>query len=109
MLLYITYIVNPDTGEATDDLQPLVVKMFQQLGSNCTTVSQVIEREDKAVFKAIQDGIDCYNTHHLISNAQKVNWCACVCPCACVFMCHVCVGIFMLVSMYLFVCVSVCM
>ena len=46
--------------------------MFQQLGSNCTTVSQVIESEDKAVFKAIQDGIDRYNTYHLISNAQKV-------------------------------------
>ena len=46
--------------------------MFQQLGSNCTTVSQVIESEDKAVFKAIQDGIDRYNTHHLISNAQRV-------------------------------------
>ena len=46
--------------------------MFQQLGSNCTTVSQVIESEDKAVFKAIQDGIDRYNTHQSISNAQKV-------------------------------------
>ena len=46
--------------------------MFEQLGSNCTTVSQVIESEDRAVFKAIQDGIDRYNTHHIISNAQKV-------------------------------------
>ena len=72
MLLYIQCVVNPDTGEATDDLQPQVVKMLQQLGSNCTTVSQVIESEDKAVFKAIQDGIDRYNTHHTISNAQKV-------------------------------------
>jgi len=54
--------------------------MFEQLGTNCTTVSQVIESEDKVVFKAIQDGIDRYNTHHLISNAQKVvttrNYCA---------------------------------
>ena len=46
--------------------------MFKQLGSNCTTVSQVIKSEDRAVFKAIQDGIDHYNTHHIISNAQKV-------------------------------------
>ena len=46
--------------------------MLQQLGSNSTTVSQVIESEDKVVFKAIQDGIDRYNTHHIISNAQKV-------------------------------------
>ena len=55
--------------------------MFQQLGSNCTTVSQVIESEDKTVFKAIQDGIDRYNTHHLISNAQKVCVRACVRAC----------------------------
>jgi len=65
--------VDPDTGEATDDLQPQALKMFQELGSECTTVSQVIETEDKAVFKAIQDGIDRYNTNHIISNAQKVN------------------------------------
>ena len=36
-------------------------------------MSQVIETEDKAVFKAIQDGIDRYNTNLIISNAQKVN------------------------------------
>ena len=72
MFLYIQCVINPDTGEATDDLQPPVIKMLKELGSNCTTVSQVIENEDKAVFKAIQDGIDRYNTHHLISNAQKV-------------------------------------
>jgi len=47
--------------------------MFQELGSECTTVSQVIETEDKAVFKAIQDGIDRYNMNLIISNAQKVN------------------------------------
>ena len=48
--------------------------MFQKLGSNSTTITQVIESEDKAVFKAIQDGIDRYNTHHIISNAQKVKY-----------------------------------
>ena len=85
MLLYIQCVVNPDTGEATDDLQPQAIKLLQQLGSNCTTVSQVIESEDKAVFKAIQDGIDRYNTHHLISNAQKVS--LCVCACACIYVC----------------------
>ena len=69
-----------------DDLQPQVIKTFQQLGSSCTTVSQVIETEDKAVFKAIQDGIDRYNTAHLISNAQKVKhqWCA---LCTCMYVC----------------------
>ncbi|XP_065884225.1 long-chain-fatty-acid--CoA ligase ACSBG2-like [Dysidea avara] len=71
-LLTLKCIIHPDTGEATDDLQPQALKMFQDLGSECTTVSQVIETEDKAVFKAIQDGIDRYNTNHIISNAQKV-------------------------------------
>jgi len=65
-------VVDPDTGEALDDLQPQVIEMFKELGCSCTTVSQVIETEDKAVLKAIQDGIDRYNTNHSISNAQKV-------------------------------------
>ena len=64
--------MDPDTGEATDSLQPQVIKMFEELGTNCTTVSQVIETEDKAVFKSIQDGIDRYNTQHIISTAQRV-------------------------------------
>ena len=46
--------------------------MFREIGSECTTVSQVIETEDEAVFKAIQDGIDRYNTSHIVSEAQKV-------------------------------------
>ena len=46
--------------------------MLQQLGSKCTTVAQVTESKDKVVFKAIQDGINRYNTRHIISDAQKV-------------------------------------
>ena len=64
--------MDPDTGEATDDLQPQVIKMFQELGTKCTTVSQVIETEDRAVFKDIQDGIDRYNDSPSLNNAQKV-------------------------------------
>ena len=44
----------------------------EQFNCNCTTVSQVLDTEDKAVFKAIQDGIARYNAHQSISNAQKV-------------------------------------
>ena len=50
--------MDPDTGEATDDLQPQVIEMFQDLGSKCTTVSQVLKTEDKKVFNAIQQGIE---------------------------------------------------
>ena len=66
-------VIDLDTQEATDDLQPQVIKMLKEkFGCNCTTVSQILDTEDKVVFKAIQDGIDRYNTHLLISNAQKV-------------------------------------
>ena len=50
--------MDPDTGEATDDLQPQVIEMFQKLGSKCTTVSQVLKTEDKKVFNVIQQGIE---------------------------------------------------
>ena len=70
-VLYTQCIINPDTGEATDDLQPQVIKAFRQLGSNCTTVSQVVQSKDKAVFRAIQVGIDYYN-QDIVSNVRKV-------------------------------------
>ena len=115
MLLYIQCVVNLDTGEATDDLQPQAIKLLQQLGSNCTTVSQVIESEDKAVFKAIQDGIDRYNTHHLISNAQKVKLCVRVHSyvrvrsyvhgtCVCAYVHGVCVRVYVRA----YVCICMC-
>ena len=65
--------MDPDSGMATDNLPPQVTKMFEELGTNCTTVSQVITSKDKAVFKAIQDGIDRYNTQYSISDWYKVN------------------------------------
>ena len=47
--------------------------MFEELGTNSTTVSQVISSKDKIVFKAIQDGIDRYNTQHSQTNLDKVH------------------------------------
>jgi len=60
---------------ATDNLLPQVVKMFEELGTNCTTVSQVISSKNKIVFKAIQDGIDRYNTQHSQTDLDKVRIC----------------------------------
>ena len=66
--------MDPDTGEATDGLQPQVIKIFKEdLGTDCTTVSQVIETKDKAVFRAIQDGINHYNESRTFSDIQKVS------------------------------------
>ena len=64
--------MDPDSGEATDNLIPQVITMFEELGTNCTRVSQVINSKDKIVFKAIQDGIDRYNTQHSQTNVDKV-------------------------------------
>jgi len=64
--------MDPHSGMATDNLHPQVIKKFEELGTNCTTVSQVINSKDKMVFKAIQDGIDRYNTQHSITDGYKV-------------------------------------
>jgi len=71
-------VVDPDTGEATDELQPQVIKTFkEELGSNSTTVSQVIKSKDKKVFKAIEYGIKRYNK--ICSGIQKVLKYVCHC------------------------------
>jgi len=65
--------VDPDTGEATDKLQPQVISTFNEdLGTDCTTVSQVVNAKDRKVFKAIQDGIDQYNKYYACFEIQKV-------------------------------------
>ena len=46
------------TGEATNIILP---KMASQLNTKCTTVAEVIETKDKAVYGAIQSVIDAYN------------------------------------------------
>ena len=65
-------IVNPDTQEPTDDLTPEAIKIIQALGSTATKVSEVIENQDRAIFTAIQEGIDRAN-EGAVSNAQKVS------------------------------------
>ena len=55
-----------------------MVEKFEELGTNCTTISQVIDSEDKAVYKAIQDGIELYNSRENISEIQKVGNINCI-------------------------------
>ena len=64
--------IDPETGEATDTLAPLAKTMIKSLGSDCTTVSGIIEKKDKAVFSAITEGLERANKH-AIANAQKVS------------------------------------
>ena len=63
-------------------LTPQAQRAIEQLGSPCTKVTEIIESKDRAVFKAIQDGLDRANKH-AISNAHIVRhqsyvWRVCV-------------------------------
>ncbi|XP_065885757.1 long-chain-fatty-acid--CoA ligase ACSBG2-like [Dysidea avara] len=59
-----------NNGEATDDLQSKVIKMFKKkLGSHCEKASEVYDTKDKAVFQAIGEGIRRYN---MASRAHQV-------------------------------------
>ena len=63
--------MDPNTGVPSDDLDPVAVKLISALGSTATTVSQVVETQDKTVYAAIQEGIDKAN-EEAVSNAAKV-------------------------------------
>ena len=60
-----------DTGEATDDLTEEAIELISALGSSATKVSQVIDNQDRAVFSAIQEGLDKAN-EGAVSSAQTV-------------------------------------
>ena len=64
--------MHPDTGEPQDTLTPKAKQLIQDLGSQSTKVLEIIAQEDKAVFTAIQEGLDKTNDH-ATSNAMKVS------------------------------------
>ena len=63
--------MDPDTAEPLDTHTPLAMQAIEQLGSQCTTVSAIIDTKDRAVFTAITEGLERANKH-AVSNAQKV-------------------------------------
>ena len=71
LLLKSQCIMDPDSGEPTDDLDPSALERIAALGSKCTKVSEVVEQKDEAVFSAIQKALDKAN-EKAVSNAQKV-------------------------------------
>ena len=72
-LLYLQCDMDLNTAEPLDTLSPLAVRAIQQLGSSCTTVSGVIKSKDRAVFSAINEGLERAN-QQATSNAQKVGY-----------------------------------
>ena len=64
-------MMDPGTREPLDTLTPHAQQQIQTLGSHNTKVSQIVALEDRAVFTAIQKGLDRVN-EHATSQAQKV-------------------------------------
>ncbi|KAG8454727.1 hypothetical protein GDO86_001085 [Hymenochirus boettgeri] len=71
MLLTIKCNVNSDSGEPEDELTPEAVHFCRQIGSKAKNVSDILGDKDKAVYAAIQDGINAVNEKST-SNAQKI-------------------------------------
>jgi len=63
--------MDPDTGEPKDSLIPQARQMIENLGSRNTKVSEIVAEEDRAVFTAIQEGLDRAN-EAATSRAQRV-------------------------------------
>ncbi|XP_075973039.1 long-chain-fatty-acid--CoA ligase ACSBG2-like isoform X2 [Anticarsia gemmatalis] len=71
VLLTLKAKVNSETGEALDDLEVEARKWVASLGSSATKISEIVEKKDPVVYKAIEEGIARANKH-AISNAQKI-------------------------------------
>lgn len=54
-----------------DELSPVAVDFCQQLGVTATKVSEIINKKEPAIYKAIQEGVDKINAK-ATSNAQRV-------------------------------------
>jgi len=64
-------VPDPDTQEPTDELAPNVIKWCQSLGSDATTVTDILGSGGSAVIDAIEKGISEANSK-AISRAQLV-------------------------------------
>lgn len=53
--------LDPDTSDPTDQLTEQAVEFCQHVGSNATTVSEIVGSKDEAVYRAIEEGIQRVN------------------------------------------------
>ena len=60
--------MDPDTREPEDTLVPQAQQLIQKCGSHNTSICEIVIQQDKAVFKAIQEGLDKINE----DQAQRV-------------------------------------
>ncbi|XP_007952683.1 long-chain-fatty-acid--CoA ligase ACSBG2 [Orycteropus afer afer] len=71
ILLTLKCEFNSKSGEPLDRLSPETINFCRHLGSQSTTVTDILEGQDPYVYTAIQKGIDKVN-EAAISNAQKI-------------------------------------
>ncbi|KAM5237832.1 long-chain-fatty-acid--CoA ligase ACSBG2-like [Ctenodactylus gundi] len=71
MLLTLKCETDPVSGEPLDTLTSEAVSFCQSLGSQATTVSEILNLQDPLVYTAIQEGIDTVN-QEAASNAQRI-------------------------------------
>ena len=64
--------MDQDSGEPSDQLSEHALHMLRSIKSKCTTVTQVLETKDEAIYNDIQAGLDRAN-QKAISNAQRVS------------------------------------
>ena len=65
-------VTDPQTGEPLDSLAPTALAQIAQLGSKCTTVSEIVEQRDEAVYSAVQRGLDIANEYVYDVKVQSV-------------------------------------
>ncbi|XP_026540924.1 long-chain-fatty-acid--CoA ligase ACSBG1 isoform X2 [Notechis scutatus] len=71
MLLTLKCSVDPDTSEPTDCLTQEARDFCQKAGSKATRVSEIVQSRDRAVYRAVQDGIERVNGRSA-SNPQRI-------------------------------------
>ena len=63
--------MDPDTGEPQDTLTPKAQQLIQDLGSQKTSVFEIVAEPDKAVVEAIRKGLHKVN-EKVTSQARRV-------------------------------------
>lgn len=63
--------LNAESGEPEDEMTPEAIEFCHRLGSKATRVSEITGGRDRAVYAAIQDGINRVNEKSA-SNAQRI-------------------------------------
>lgn len=69
--LTLKVVVDVETGEPSDKLTDVALQFCKSVGSEATTVSEILSTKDEKIMKAIQDGVDRANKK-AVSRAQKV-------------------------------------